>query len=50
MQQIEAARLDDGDHSPNPFAVALGIAGIVAAIALLFLLWPIIDTLVCFAR
>jgi hypothetical protein len=50
MQQIEAARLDDGDHSPNPYPAALGIAGMVAATALLFLLWPIIDTLVCFAR
>lgn len=49
-QQIEFARLDDGEPSANPFAAALGIAGIAAFIALLFLLWPIFASLVRLAR
>jgi hypothetical protein len=45
-QQIEAARLDDDGPSPNPFAAALGLAGIVAIIALMILIWPILETVV----
>lgn len=50
MQQIEAARADEYRPSPNPFAAALGIAGIVAVIALLFLVERMIETLVGAAR
>jgi hypothetical protein len=47
---MEFARLDDGEPSANPFAAALGIAGIAAFIALLFLVWPIFASLVRLAR
>ena len=49
-QQIEAARLDDDDRAPNPFAVAAGIAGIIAFVMLLHLLWRIAVTLVSMVR
>jgi len=50
MQQIEAARADDEELSPNPFAAVPGIAVIVAVIALLFLVERMIETLVGSAR
>jgi hypothetical protein len=45
-QQIEAALWDDGGPSSNPFAVALGLAFIVAIVALISLLWSIFETIV----
>ena len=45
-QQIEDARLDADRARPNIFAAALGLAGIVATIALISLLWSIAETLI----
>ena len=45
-QQIEDARLDADGAPPNIFAAALGLAGIVATIALISLLWSIAETLI----
>jgi hypothetical protein len=45
-QQIESARLDADGAPPNIFAAALGLAGIVATIALISLLWSTAETLI----
>lgn len=49
-QQIEDARLESDSARPNPFAAALGLAGIVAAIALLSLLWSITEIPIAIVR
>lgn len=46
-QQIEGARLEVDGARPNPFAAALGLAGIVAAIALISALWSMTEFLIC---
>lgn len=49
-QQIEAARLDDDERAQNPFAAAAGIAGIIAFVMLLYLLWRIAVILISMVR
>ena len=49
-QQLEAARQDDGGPSQNLFSTALEPAGIVAIVALTFLLWTIAEILIRMVR
>ena len=49
-QQIEGARLDDDERVQNPIAAAAGIAGIIAFVMLLYLLWQIAVTLISMVR